>query len=243
MFQYARISVMAFEKRLCYILIVVLVLQSTGLIVVQFARCSPFEAQWNRHIPGAKCLSLYVVLNVAQSSIIFMDFTILLLPAFILRHLMLQWYQKLPMAAVLSFGGLCVSLLYVVDRIPGLHIPLFSACIFSLIRLTSLRASAQSTDITWDKFYSAIFGVIEPNMGIICSCTVTLRPLFQHHLPFLGRWLDGLSHPHKPSFSWVGRVGPAPTLPRSNTIEGSHEYVLATKRKVATVTETNSVET
>jgi hypothetical protein len=241
MLQYARISVMAFEKRLCYIVIIVLVLQFTALFVVQFSRCSPFEAQWNPRIPGAKCLSLYVVFNVAQSSIIVMDFTILLLPAFILRHLMLRWYQRLPMAVVLSFGGLYVSLLYVADRIPSLHIPLLSACIVSFLRLTSLRASAQSTDVTWDKFYSAIFGAIEPNVGIICSCIVTLRPLFHHHLPFFGRWLDSLDHPHMPSFSWVGHVGPAPTILRSITTEGSPKFISATEGKVAAVTDTSSV--
>jgi len=79
--------------------------------------------------------------------------------------------------------------------IPRLHIPL-SACVVSILRLTSVRASTQSKDITWDKVYSAFYGAVEVNTGIICSCSVTLGPIFQRHLPFIGRWLKALGNRH-----------------------------------------------
>lgn len=119
MFQYLRISVMDLEKRLCRILIVVLVLHNISFQVVHFTYCSPFEARWNRSISAAKCHNGYIVYNAAQSSIMALDFAILLLPAFILRHLKLSWYQKLAIAVALSFGGLYVSPLCVAHRIPS----------------------------------------------------------------------------------------------------------------------------
>ena len=195
MLQYIRISVMQFEKRLCYMIISILVIQGISMIVVHLKLCSPFEALWNRHLPGAKCLNTNTVYTLALSLIIAMDFAILLLPAPILKHLTLRWYQKLAIAIVLSFGALYVFLLCVADGISNLHVPL-SACIVSILRLTSLRASTQSKDITWDKVYSAFYGTIEVNTGIVCSCSVTLKPLFQHHLPFIGRWLDVLGNRH-----------------------------------------------
>jgi len=111
MLQYIRISVTAPEKRLCRIIIIIQVLQNLSLHLAHLTRCSPFEANWNRSIPGAKCLNGYIIHSVGQSSIIAFDLAILVLPAFILRHLTLRWYQKLAIAVALSFGSLCVSLL------------------------------------------------------------------------------------------------------------------------------------
>lgn len=53
------------------------------------------------------------------------------------------------------------------------------ACVVSVIRFQFLRLSATSPDKTWDSYFSAIYGVIEPNVGIVCACIVTLRPLFR----------------------------------------------------------------
>ena len=56
--------------------------------------------------------------------------------------------------------------------------PLFRACIISAIRLQTLYSSSTSTDPSWDKVPSAIYGIIEINVGISCASVVTLRPLF-----------------------------------------------------------------
>lgn len=104
--QYLRVSVMRFEKRLCYILISFVVLQSITYSVLTFTLCSPIQAMWNRHIPGTKCVNTTVAYEVGLILTIAMDFAILLLPVFILRHLTLRWYQKLVIAIVLSFGSL-----------------------------------------------------------------------------------------------------------------------------------------
>jgi len=109
MLQYLRISVMPLEKRLCYIIISILVIQNVSMIVVHLNLCSPFEALWNRNLPGAKCLNSTLVYTVTLSLIIFTDFVILLVPAPILKHLTLRWYQKLAIGIVLSFGSLYVS--------------------------------------------------------------------------------------------------------------------------------------
>ncbi len=56
--------------------------------------------------------------------------------------------------------------------------PVDRACILSVLRLSTVAQSTQSTDSTWDKAPSGIYGAIEPNVGIFCACVVTLRPLF-----------------------------------------------------------------
>ena len=50
--------------------------------------------------------------------------------------------------------------------------------IISAIRLQTLYPSTTSADPTWDKIPSAFYGQIEVNVGIVCACVVTLRPLY-----------------------------------------------------------------
>jgi hypothetical protein len=48
----------------------------------------------------------------------------------------------------------------------------------SVIRLHTLYASGTSTDPTWDKLPSGYCAQLEVNLGIVCACVVTLKPLF-----------------------------------------------------------------
>ena len=56
--------------------------------------------------------------------------------------------------------------------------PACRACIVSVLRFRTLELSTTSTDPTWDKVPSGFYGLIECNLGVICACVVTLRPLF-----------------------------------------------------------------
>jgi len=103
---------MPFEKRICYVLISILVLYSISIITLNLNLCSPFKAMWNRRLPGAKCLNTNITMHVSLSFIIAIDFAILLLPAPILRHLTLQWHQKLGIAMALSFGSVYVFIMF-----------------------------------------------------------------------------------------------------------------------------------
>jgi len=53
------------------------------------------------------------------------------------------------------------------------------ACIISGFRLQTLYPSTTSKDPSWDKIPSAIYGIIEVNVGIACASVVTLRPLYR----------------------------------------------------------------
>ena len=107
--QYLRISVMSLEKRLCQALIVILVAETLALAITHLCLCTPFEALWSSNVPGAKCLNRTVVYFAQLGITIAMDFIILIVPLFILRHLHLKfWRQRLPLSLVLAFGGLYV---------------------------------------------------------------------------------------------------------------------------------------
>ena len=60
-----------------------------------------------------------------------------------------------------------------------------SGCITSIIRLYSLYTVAHSTDYTWDNVGAATWSSIELNIGIICACLPTLKPVVNHLFPKL----------------------------------------------------------
>lgn len=103
---YTRISVMAFERRLCYGLIGILLSGYIVVIVLSMVRCIPFEALWVPNIPGAKCLNTTQLFLAVQSHTLAMDFIILLAPLFILRHLTIPWPQRALLVVVVGFGGM-----------------------------------------------------------------------------------------------------------------------------------------
>lgn len=161
--QYVRISVMRFEKTLCYTLIAILIAQSLTMVGIHLALCRPFHALWDSNVEGAVCMNRTTVYSAQLGITIAMDFLVLVSPVFILRHLSLPWVQKFLILIVLSFGGM--------------------ACIISILRLLTVVQSTQSKDSTYDKVGSALYGVIEPNLGIFCASIVTLRPLFNRIAP------------------------------------------------------------
>ena len=181
---------MPFERRLCYALIAFLIAQSLTMVIIHLSLCTPFEALWAPNIPGARCVNRTAVYFVQLGFTIAMDFVVLIAPLFILRHMRRPWPQKLLISIALAFGGTYVS------KIPSSLSSLFAqllekveaaslhvapchgrACIVSVLRLRTIYLSTHSTDSTWDKVPSALYGVIEPNLGITCACLVTLRPL------------------------------------------------------------------
>jgi hypothetical protein len=60
-----------------------------------------------------------------------------------------------------------------------------STCLTSILRLTALHTLLKSKDPTWDQPATAYWSAIELNMGIMCACLATLRPLVSRIAPRL----------------------------------------------------------
>lgn len=105
MLQYARISVLPFERHICYrySIIAIIIAQFLALTVVHLCLCRPLYPLWTPNIPGAVCLDRRTIGYTVLSFNISMDFLVLIAPLFILRHLSLPWVQKL----IIS-GGLVI---------------------------------------------------------------------------------------------------------------------------------------
>ncbi|PGH19269.1 hypothetical protein AJ80_04136 [Polytolypa hystricis UAMH7299] len=91
------------------------------------------------------------------------DVALLIMPMPILSTLQLPKKQKLAIIGIFAVGGF--------------------VCITSGLRLQSLRVIGRSQDKTWDNVGAAAWSAVECNVGIICCCLPTLRPLVARLFP------------------------------------------------------------
>lgn len=78
-----------------------------------------------------------------------------------------------------------------------------STGIVAIARILTVKSAALSLDVSWDSSPTSYFSVIEVNVGIVCACMITLRPLFAHMFP---SWV-------KPSYAYTGYYQDAPARP------------------------------
>jgi hypothetical protein len=65
--------------------------------------------------------------------------------------------------------------------------------VISIVRFKSLYDISVSQDVSWDNIPIADWTAVECNIGIMCACLLTLKPLLSRFLPFLMH-----SGPHGP---------------------------------------------
>lgn len=108
--QYARVSVLPSDKRLCRISIAVLCTGYLIFIVLRMVRCIPFHALWTHGVPGALCIYNNTwFMFASQGWNMIMDFVILLGPLYILRHSNAPLKQRVLLGVLLALGGSYVT--------------------------------------------------------------------------------------------------------------------------------------
>ncbi|CAG5169053.1 uncharacterized protein ALTATR162_LOCUS6991, partial [Alternaria atra] len=100
-------------------------------------------------------------------------------------------------------GGMNIATDFAIFAIPiwpvtQLHMPLrrkahllavfclgFFACAVSIVRLQQIIVNADVPDATWASARTAYWSAVELNVGILCACLPTLRPLIRKFAPRL----------------------------------------------------------
>ncbi|KAI9882143.1 MAG: hypothetical protein M1823_006113 [Watsoniomyces obsoletus] len=123
--------------------------------------CRPVYAYW-RGGP-AKCVNTLVLGYVGAVVSIFTDIAIFVLPLPSIWRMHLPLRQRLQVIAVLATG-------------------LF-ACAVSGVRILAFADLAKQFDVTWHTYSPLLWTVVEVNVGIVCSCMPTLKPLLRAHMP------------------------------------------------------------
>ncbi|KAF3048799.1 hypothetical protein E8E11_000901 [Didymella keratinophila] len=155
--QYLRIATEKPIRQFCWISIWFTVAVSIETLVAGILQCMPIARFWDARIPG-KCINT-VALYYANAAInVVQDVSLVVLPFFMLRSLIMPRKEKMTLMIILGLGGV--------------------ATIASIFRLHALYVLTHTTDITWDNPGTAIWSAIELNVGILCASLPTLRAFF-----------------------------------------------------------------
>ncbi|KAI9670522.1 MAG: hypothetical protein M1817_004389 [Caeruleum heppii] len=163
---YLRIDAGKAYKITVWTLIVATVAYHIGSFLAHFTTCIPTAKSWRPMLEGRcfdkrKMALARAILNVIN------DVAILLVPLPILKGLQLPFRQKVALLAVLLTGSF--------------------VCIVTVIRLTHYIELAKTMDLSWLGVTTYLWCVVEVDVGIMCACMVTLRPLLRKILPsFMG---------------------------------------------------------
>jgi len=133
-------------------------LWAVSMFFLVLFQCHPIEDAWILLAPHRKCIGLYtqavavLVPNIVTSAIIF------IMPMPYIFRLNMRLSQKTALACVFLLGGFDISV--------------------SIIRFVLiLQLDYSNPDFTWYLNSSVIWTSVEINVGIICACLPSIRPI------------------------------------------------------------------
>ncbi|KAI9841661.1 MAG: hypothetical protein M1837_000455 [Sclerophora amabilis] len=169
-------------RRASMITLVVVNAAGLALTLLNIFQCRPVGAVFGSKPQGSeKCLDILELYLSSSPVNIITDLAILFLPMPILTGIMLPRKQKTILVVTFGLGGFVA----VVDVI---RIAYLQQASLSRIRDQSDKSDVGSRiggygDFAWYASLSFMWTAVEVNVGIICACIPTLKPLFQRILP------------------------------------------------------------
>ncbi|KFA47687.1 hypothetical protein S40293_08717 [Stachybotrys chartarum IBT 40293] len=178
--------------------LVVVNLAGAVLTLMNIFQCSPIHAAWEVGYPGnSRCIPLLTEFICAAPVNIITDLAILAMPIPVLTGMRLPSRQKIILVFTFSLGVM-VTILDVVR-------------IYYLQRAITAVPTGSSSDpnsrfggqanFAWNASLSFMWSAVEVNVGMICACIPTLKPLILKLLPSMLYDPDGsfaLSSANKP---------------------------------------------
>ncbi|KAL2257016.1 hypothetical protein VTK26DRAFT_773 [Humicola hyalothermophila] len=146
------------HRRVMWLISTLYFLLSAGMLVINFAQCSPASAQWNG--PHSQCwdrrITVDYALAVGICSVLF-DFYLAVYPTIVLSRLQLNWKKKLGFSSALGFG--------------------YCAAAITCYKCYTLSGLLSLVDFTYAVDDVVIWTNIEGNCVLIGACIPTLYPL------------------------------------------------------------------
>ncbi|KAI1183793.1 hypothetical protein F5B17DRAFT_414847, partial [Nemania serpens] len=140
--------------------IVFVTVLNIALIIATILSCIPVEREWNPTIPG-HCINPVILPYLSGVSSSATDIYVLILPIILLWGLNMSTQRKTKLASVFGLGIISVA--------------------SSLVRLAETPSLRTSPDATWTISNIIVWADLEVNIGIICSCFITLPAFFDRH--------------------------------------------------------------
>ncbi|TGZ77567.1 hypothetical protein EX30DRAFT_293448, partial [Ascodesmis nigricans] len=134
-----------------------------GYVFLVIFQCNPISAWWEISPGGIdQCINLDAVVYTtycASALNAVVDWTIGIVPFFIVKDLNMPKNRKMLVAGILGFAAIGSTA--------------------TVVRLPYLHALRDVDDFLWGTTDMAIWSTVEPGIGITAGCMATLRPLFR----------------------------------------------------------------
>ncbi|OBT76822.1 hypothetical protein VF21_04484 [Pseudogymnoascus sp. 05NY08] len=158
-----RIAVVRTHKIIIWTVIIVTEVYSTFFFFLFVLQCRPSAYFWTRYTGGSgTCIDPNITVQAfyGYSAIsCISDWTVGILPAFMVWNLQMNFRTKLSVAAILAVG--CI------------------ASTATIIRIPFISGMADISDFLYSTMDVAIWSTVEVGIGIVASAAATLRPLFR----------------------------------------------------------------
>ncbi|KAK3351944.1 major facilitator superfamily domain-containing protein [Neurospora tetraspora] len=159
--------------------LVVVNVAGTILTFMNIFQCTPTRAAWDITVESAKCLPLLTEFICSSPVNIVTDLAVLALPIPVLTGMRLPPRQK----TILIFTFTLGIFVTVVDVVRIYYLQ-------QAVGMVAMSASddpsaiyGQSSNFHWNASLSLMWSAVEVNVGIICACIPTLKPLIIRILP------------------------------------------------------------
>lgn len=115
---YNRLLTLEPYRTIIRVLAAVLILSATVVVIMALNLCHPFAANWNPHLPGARCMDQQSFYTYASLPNIITDVAMLVLPMPVVWRLHASMKVKLGLVATFLTGSLYVDYI----SLPFLHL-------------------------------------------------------------------------------------------------------------------------
>ncbi|QSZ36882.1 hypothetical protein DSL72_006765 [Monilinia vaccinii-corymbosi] len=175
---YLRLSkdTQSFLRRASYITLAVVNFNAIVLTFLNVFQCNPINAAWREDIHGS-CLSILTLYLASAPVNIITDLAILVLPIPVLTGMILPQKQKAILVLTFSLGVFVT----IVDVVRIYYLQQASNE-FQIPTSVYLRLG-DGENFAYNASLAFMWSAVEVNVGIVCACIPTLKPLIKRILP------------------------------------------------------------
>jgi fucose permease len=169
-------------RRLNYLTLIVVNVAGLALTLLNLFQCRPPSAAFTYPVPENSSCTDIVTLYLSSAPVnIITDLAILLLPMPLLTSMRLPRKQKIILVATFSAGAF-VAVVDVV-RLAYLQNAAFARLSAQTGQSGGRNPQQRGDDFSWNAALSFMWSAVEVNLGLICACVPSLKPLFLRFLP------------------------------------------------------------
>ncbi|KAI1389715.1 MFS general substrate transporter [Hypoxylon trugodes] len=160
-------------------ILVIVNLAGTVLTLINIFQCRPVQAAFDPYPNPAYCVPLLTEFICSAPVNVVTDLAILALPLPVLTSMRLPRRQKVILIFTFALG----IFVTVVDVVRIYYLEQAITQVSSSVSDTPAATFGNSPQFAWNASLSLMWSAVEVNVGIICACIPTLKPLIRRILP------------------------------------------------------------